>query len=73
MKPLRAVESLINQTAKPNLSYYESSMSKTAGVSGFGLKKTPPHPLEDKNGPGKSSHLLEKIRRNQQNLAQSSN
>ena len=70
VKPIRAVESLINQT-KPTL--YEPMMSKTAGTSGFGLRKTLFTNTEDKSGSGRPSHLLEKIKRNQQNLAQSSN
>jgi hypothetical protein len=61
VKPVRAVESLINQT--------NPVMSKTTG--GFGLKKTVfATAQEDKNA---SSHLLEKIRRNQHNLALASN
>jgi len=47
-------------------------MSKTTGAGGFGLKKTV-FANEDKIGSGTSSHLLEKIRRNQHNLALSSN
>ena len=48
-------------------------MSKTTiGAGGFGLKKTvfPAATVDEKN---RSSHLLEKIRRNQHNLALASN
>jgi hypothetical protein len=70
VKPIRAVESLINQTKNQ---VYDPIMSKTTVNGGFGLKKTVYAANDDKNGTGRSSHLLEKIRRNQQNLAQSSN
>lgn len=56
-KPMRAVESLLNQT-KPEI------MSKTAGVGGFGLKKTAYDSSDQTRSAAKSSHLLEKIRRN---------
>ena len=66
VKPVRAVESLINQT-KP----YDPVMSKTTG--GFGLKKTVFTTATQDDKKGGSSHLLEKIRRNQHNLALASN
>lgn len=61
VKPIRAVESLINQTKNQ---VYDPIMSKTTVNGGFGLKKTV-YGNDEKNGTGRSSHLLEKIRRNQ--------
>ena len=48
-------------------------MSKTTRAGGFGLKKTTPTLGQCEDRRGKASNLLEKIRRNQHNLAQSSN
>jgi hypothetical protein len=48
-------------------------MSKTTRAGGFGLKKTTPSLGQGEDRRAKASNLLEKIRRNQHNLAQSSN
>ena len=74
VKPVRAVETLMNQTtSKAAQEGYEPMMSKTTRAGGFGLKKTTPTIGQGEDRRGKASNLLEKIRRNQHNLAQSSN
>lgn len=74
VKPVRAVETLMNQTAsRVAQEGYESVMSKTTRAGGFGLKKTTPTLGQGEDRRGKTSNLLEKIRRNQHSLAQSSN
>lgn len=73
IKPVKAVERLLNQSTR------QENLSKTAGPAGFGLKRTQTSIINNHEDgttcastSGRSNHLLEKIRRNQQNLAQTS-
>ena len=56
---------MLNQSTKPE------NLSKTAGPAGFGLRSPPMY--DDANTSfAKSGNLLDKIRRNQQNIANTS-